>query len=368
MRRISVWTTLLAAVIMTVVFFSPPSSSNTAHPTDLVLGGVNSQQELLEKYNRNDYDIKSIFTSLGITHGDLLSSRTAEVTLTPSHYLSQRTTTENQADTHTYSYKKSNGEHGSISLSSLAHIKPSTQSRTPALVGTSATLGSFAIILSSGNIALTEKPDMSTALCSASDDDNPSTECPPPVSLSSRAHNATQNTDATTTTSQPRDRIIYTLTATNPSDTPQDTAIVYAASDILEYAEIVDTDGGIIDNDTQTITWPISRLAPQESATRTLSIRLHPDIAATAQGQSNPASFDCRITSTTGDLIAIDVACPPLKQLELLTRSLPSVPLIVSFVGSLILAATALTLYVRTKLYGEEVRLIRKDINTGTLL
>lgn len=370
LRRLSVWFTLASAIITTVVFLSPPTSSNTAHPNDLIRGGIASQQELLERYGNNDSDIKSIFTALGISHGDILKSKEKTIALSDARYLSGRITGEHsQVGEYSYNYTKKNGTTGTIYLAPTSSLRLSGNETLRALTGTSETLGSFAILLSSGNVALSEPPRSTTAATSAPcDTENQQDPCRTPMVYTKTAQNVTQRVDATTTPAQPRDRIVYTITATNQSSIPTATIMSDAIADIREYAEVVNTDGGIFDEETKVISWTTPLLAPGESYSRTLTIRLKPDLAATAQGTSNPSSYDCTLVNTLGNTTAIPVACPPVKYVETLSHALPVMPSVASFYGSITLFFTALLLYLRAKTYREEVRLIRKDINSGALL
>lgn len=365
LRQASVWAVFAATATVALVYFLPPSSPNAAHSTDLVRGGIASREELLEKYSTNDNDIKSMLTALGLTHGDILNSQEETVSLASTHHLAKRAATTHQQDTaYAYSYKKHSGKVGAVHLYPVDERNAPQSKNLPALTGSSEALGEFAILLASGNVALPNPPRTPASACAPS---SPADDCPS-FSFSKTAYNATQKIDATTATAQPRDRINYTITATNRSDAPATTVITDAITDTLEYADIVDTDGGIFDAQTETVSWTTPRLEVGESYQRTLSVRLKPDIAATAQGVSNHASFDCTIVNTVGTATTITVACPALKQVETVSRSLPSVPLAVSFYAGIALLAVTLLLYIRAKIFREEVRLIRKDINSGTFL
>lgn len=370
LRQISVWLTLGAAIVTTIVFLFPPASSNTAHPNDLLRGGVSSRQELLERYNNNDSDIKSIFTALGISHGDLLDSEEQTISLSDARYLSGRVTGEHsQVGEYSYNYTKKNGTIGTIYLAPTSSLRLPSQQPLSAVTGVSETLGTFAILLSSGNVALPEAPQAtSTTTNPPCTIESPQSTCQAPISFTKTVQNTTQRSDATMTPAHPRDRLVYTIVATNHSDSPATTTMTDAIADILEYADLVDTDGGIFDEQTEVISWTTPILAPGESYTRTLSVRLKPDLAATAQGASNPSSHDCLLVNTLGNTTAVQITCPPLKLVETFSRTLPSMSLTVSFYSGIVIFVMALLLYLRTRTFREEVRLIRKDINSGALL
>lgn len=93
---------------------------------------------------------------------------------------------------------------------------------------------------------------------------------------------------------------------------------------------------------------------------------------ATVSGDVNPVHLDQQFAETTPfkGRIAHGMLSGALisAATEVVSRSLPSVPLAVSFYGSVTALTVSLLLYVRARIFREEVRLIRKDINSGTFL
>ena len=111
------------------------------------------------------------------------------------------------------------------------------------------------------------------------------TACAAELINSKTAKNATQgNVDATSTTAKAGDKIIYSLNLVNKGKAPADVVPVEELRDILEYATVIDTGGGAL-NET-TLTWPSVQLAAGESQTRMFTIQIVNDIPAMGKGVS----------------------------------------------------------------------------------
>lgn len=85
-------------------------------------------------------------------------------------------------------------------------------------------------------------------------------------------------------------------------------------------------------------------------------------------GVSNPTSYDCKMMNTFGNQVSINVDCPIQKEvIETVTTQLPHTgPGLNMAIGGSVLAIVAF-LYARTRQLKTEVRLIRRDFNTGTI-
>ena len=73
------------------------------------------------------------------------------------------------------------------------------------------------------------------------------------------------------------------------------------------------------------------------------------------------------MTHGYGDVTNIGVQCPPVKTVESLAAHLPVITTSVNLALGGGLALLVLYFYLRARQQREELRLIRKDINTGSL-
>lgn len=183
------------------------------------------------------------------------------------------------------------------------------------------------------------------------------------------AYNQTKSSPASHQPAESDDHIIYSLTVSNPKTAKQAISLPFKAnfSDALEYSKVLDSGSGTYDSQSGTITWPNLRLQPGQSVSHTVSLVILHQVPATSTGLSNQSSYDCRTTAALAlSSLTIPVKCPAVKQLENLTSSLPnlSAKLLITEAVILILAVY---FYLRARQTKEEVRLIRKDLNSGAL-
>ncbi|MDB5165114.1 MAG: hypothetical protein JWM00_4 [Candidatus Saccharibacteria bacterium] len=164
------------------------------------------------------------------------------------------------------------------------------------------------------------------------------------------------------------DRISYTVTIENTGFTAVTQPIEEKLEDVLQYATVVDTGGGTFNNETQTLSWPAVEIKAGEKQSRTFMIRLASTIAATNTGTSDAASFDCTMTNTFGNSIDVKVDCPIQKVLvEQVVGELPTTGPRENLIFGGLLLSIVTYFYARTRQTGKEVRLIRRDINAGTI-
>ena len=108
-------------------------------------------------------------------------------------------------------------------------------------------------------------------------------------------------------------------------------------------------------------------LEPGESQTRLFTIELAETIPAAARGISNPTSFDCTMLNTYGNTVTIDVSCPTSKLVEQTVSELPQTGPTENILFGATLISLVVYFYARSRQLGKEVRLIRRDINAGTI-
>lgn len=193
-------------------------------------------------------------------------------------------------------------------------------------------------------------------------------DCVPAVAESKEAINITNDgKDATTVVASANDVIKYTITVTNLGKVDADADFVERLDDVLEYAALADKGGGEFDNETQTLSWPSVTLEPGESQSRIFTVKLASTIPAGAEGVSDQASYDCTMINTFGNATEIDVDCPVVKGVETTVKQLPTTGPTANVIFAGILLAVVAYFYARSRQLKTEVRLIRRDLNSGHL-
>lgn len=191
---------------------------------------------------------------------------------------------------------------------------------------------------------------------------------PPNIVLSKKANNISQgNVDATTITAKESDRIVFTLTAENKGGSPKEVTFSDMLGDTLEYSKLIDNGGGTFNTTTRTLSWPAVTLKAGAKEIRSFTIQILATIPATPQGQSDPSSYDCRIENVYGNDIIINVTCAAPKVVEQVVTELPHTGPRENILFGGIVLAIVVFFYFRSKQLGTEVRLIRRDLNGGTI-
>lgn len=191
-------------------------------------------------------------------------------------------------------------------------------------------------------------------------------KCSANIVQSKLATNISQGgVDATTTTAQSNDKILYSISIVNSGLSSATVSFKEQLGDVLEYSSIIDTGGGGLDG--TTLSWPSIVLGPGEKQTRLFTAQMLPTIPAMGQGVSDKTSYDCLITNTFGNSVNINVACPTPKQVEKVVSELPHTGASenIIFTGSVLAIITYF--YTRSRQVKKEIRLIRRDFNAGTI-
>jgi len=182
--------------------------------------------------------------------------------------------------------------------------------------------------------------------------------------------------DANNTTAKAGDRLEYRLTVKNIGKTTGVYTIQDNLSDVLEYADLIDTGGGILakkDASTpiekvDTISWPSTEIKPGATIEKIVSVQIKSSIPATPQGLSNVESYNCRMVNNfAGNQTTINVECPAPKEVEQVVSELPHTGTTENMIFAGIALAVVTYFYARSRQMKKEVRLIRRDLNTGTI-
>lgn len=180
-----------------------------------------------------------------------------------------------------------------------------------------------------------------------------------------------QPTDATAETAQPGDSIRYTLTTSNIGGSTEPNYVVQDnLSDILEYADVIDNGGGTLTSDTsgqQIISWPAADITAGSSLIKQFVIRVKNPVPATAQGVSDPTSFDLKMDNVYGNGITIPVAAPIIKATaEQTSQNLPQTGAGTDALVVLCFAALVMYFWARNRQLMTEVKILRADYQGGT--
>lgn len=182
--------------------------------------------------------------------------------------------------------------------------------------------------------------------------------------------------DANNTTVLPGDRMEYRLSVKNTGNTTGSYTIEDNMTDVLEYANIIDTGGGVLVTQQSgvpaekagMISWPTVEIKPGATIEKIISIQVKATIPATPEGTSNPESFNCRMVNDfAGNGTTVMVKCPTPKVVEQVVTELPHTGATENMIFAGIVLAVVTYFYARSRQLKKEVRLIRHDLHTGTI-
>ncbi len=198
--------------------------------------------------------------------------------------------------------------------------------------------------------------------------------CAPDIDVNKTAVNRVQdNKDATQTTANGGDILIFTITATNSGKTAGTVLLEDNLTDALEYASLTDNGGGTFDEASQTLSWGDVSIEPSTTTTRTFIMTVKDPVPAMAQNHGTPDSYDCVISNAVrkdGEgMIKIPVACPVAKEVieQTIVEQLPSTGPGENMLFGGILLTIVTFFWARSRQLGKEVRLIRKDFSASTI-
>ncbi len=182
--------------------------------------------------------------------------------------------------------------------------------------------------------------------------------------------------DANNTTVNAGDRLEYRLTVKNVGKTTGTYTITDNLADVLEYATLVDAGGGVLIKADSgmpveqigSISWPPIELKPGETIEKIVNVLVKATIPATPQGLGNPESYNCRMVNDfAGNHTTVLVNCPTPKVVEQTVAQLPHTGATENMIFAGVVLAVVVYFYARTRQMKSEVRLIRRDLNAGTI-
>lgn len=365
-RRLGLVFVALALAVQGLAVFQPPESANAASSNDLVYGGLGlgsnrSINHFLAPYDANTNHLKDVMNYMGIsrdeiaatTFGSFITGSTKRswghnpIHASSSLELPTTITDPTGVTAITTMYSRP------LQLSDGTHM------RIYAYIGHSARVGWFALMQVCGNLVTDIIPPPIT----------PPPPKPADVTFNKTATNVSQgNIVASTAPAKENDKITYTLTMKNSGGTSAPVKISDNLTDVLEYSTLTDNGGGTFDDTTKTLSWPDISLLPGETQERTFAIQVLSTIPTTPVGQSNPDSYNCVMDNAfQGSGVTIPVVCAPPKVIEHITTELPHTGPTENMIFAGVILAVVTYFFLRSKQLGTEVRLIRRDLNAGTI-
>jgi hypothetical protein len=374
-RRLGLIFVALALVVQCLAVFQPPESANASSTNDFVPGGLGlgssrSINNFLAPYDANTNNLQDIMNYMGISRAQIAGAQFGSFPI--GSHLSWG---------HNPIHTAAQGEHPTTILNSAFQPITTVYSRPLSLagptnqlvygwIGHSDRVGWFAIMQACGNLVTDTVPPVPTP-------PTPPPPAPPKpanVIVSKTANNVTQgNVTASTVAAKENDKITYTLNLENTGGTAKVSKIEDNLTDVLDYSTLIDNGGGTFNDSTKTLSWPDVNLQPGEKQSRTFAIQMMATMPTTPVGQSNPDSYNCIMDNvfTSGGSpsvgVTIPVTCAPPKVIETVTTELPHTGPTENMIFAGVVLAVVVYFFLRSKQLGTEVRLIRRDLNSGTI-
>lgn len=202
----------------------------------------------------------------------------------------------------------------------------------------------------------------------ALDPDDPDCGTPNVFKLK-KVENVTQNIpDAHGTVANAGDTLRFTLVTENDgSATQRDFVIRDDLADVLQYATLIDYDGGVVSNDGFSVTWPKLDIAAGEVIEKTITVKVKSPIPDTPVSASDPLAYDLRMENAYGNNVTVDLPESIPKLVEGITTSLPNTgPGLNAFVSTMFIGVVTF-FYFRNRLIAKELRMIRNEFTGGAL-
>lgn len=194
-------------------------------------------------------------------------------------------------------------------------------------------------------------------------------DCTSHIILGKKVTNLTQGIeDANYTTVMSGDRIEYTIYAENTGLAPATVSLSEQLFDVVEYATISDLGGASYNSESKVLSWGEIALKPNEKQARKFVVQIQKTIPTTPQGISEPGSYDCVITNTYGNSTSLRVDCPTAKLVEQTIKELPKTGATTNILFSFSLVVATTYFYARSRQLSREIKLIRRDFNSGNLI
>ena len=183
------------------------------------------------------------------------------------------------------------------------------------------------------------------------------------------ASNLTQDIEnANNTIAKPGDTIEYRLITRNTGNIAGEVEIKEDMVDVLEYAEIIDSDGAKFFEETSILDWGTITIEPNETVVKTITVKVNQAIAGTSRSSGDLASYDLVLRNVYGDdVVNIKVPCSETgKCVEQVVQSLPKTGPGLSTLINTFLLVGSVYFYMRNRQTNREIELIKSEYNYST--
>lgn len=365
-RRIGLVFVVLALVVQSLVVFQPPESANASNAADMVPGGLGtgssrSLNNFLAPYDSNSRYLKDVMTYFGITREEIVAAKYSTF-ITGNNRISWGY--EPRPGSSPVSITNSAGQAVTTLHGRPMYINNGSNATIYGWIGYSQKQGWFAIMQACGNLVTEKMPTPPKPPTPPTP-----TATPAVIELSKTGKNVSQgNVTANTVTAKENDKISFTITAKNTGGTAKTVELKDHLDDVLEYSTLIDRGGGTFNDETNVLSWPSVNLQPGASESRTFAVQVLSTIPATPTGQSDNSSYNCIMENVFGSsTVSVPVTCAPPKVVEQVTTELPRTGPAENIIFGAVLLAVVTFFFFRSKQLGKEVRLIRRDLNAGTI-
>ena len=336
------WAILVLAlfiVILITIAFLPHNHTTTPTVNDLIPGGILSASDAIEAFDLNTNDFRNVADLLEISRDDIAQADQASCDdlLSPTLFRTGILPDISSNQDSRLSYRLSDG-----SPIYLQEIDKVTQN--DGWCGTTEAGQNFMISAIDGNIVTSELPT--------------SEPIGQQLSLSHKADTNLLRAGQIAT---------WTLTVSNQTDQIVTEPVWMPIGDIVEYAGIISiSDDGLVSSNQSHILWPEINLNPGESYQLNVVAQAPQLFDETPRQIHTPGSYDCQIDTIFGESNTMAVDCPLIKQTESTLHQLPPVGLLTNLAIFVVLFIANLITYLSLRTKSNELRLIRRQMNTGS--
>ncbi|MEO8105556.1 MAG: hypothetical protein ABI602_04460 [Candidatus Saccharibacteria bacterium] len=186
------------------------------------------------------------------------------------------------------------------------------------------------------------------------------------VIVSKSASNTTTGTkDANNTMAHAGDTLVYTLYAKNNGKATVK-AFVFQEnlSDVLDYADVVDLQGGN-ENTENVVTWSAVDINAGATVSKTLTVRVKTPVPQTPVSSSDGGHFDLTMTNVYGNTVNITLPADVTKTVETAAAVLPNTGPGTSLFGAAAIVVLAGYFFSRARLLATETSIVVQDNNSG---
>lgn len=191
----------------------------------------------------------------------------------------------------------------------------------------------------------------------------------PNIVKQKRARNLTQEIDnAHNTTARAGDIIEYQLITENDGNAVyEDFVVKETFGDVLQYANVVDLDGGSLNQESYLLSWPAENIGAGETITKTVTVRIKSPIPQTPISVSDANAYDLRMENVYGNNVTVKLPKSPAKTVESASRELPNTGPGSNMVVSSLFIGMVSYFYFRNRLISKELKMIKREFSGAGL-